>query len=151
MRSGRILTQTRPENAVRRCLIVDDSSLFLNSARDLLQCEGVEVLGVASNSADARQRTEELRPELVLVDIVLGTEWGFDLAEQLNSGSDPPAVIMISSHSEGDFEELIAASPAVGFLSKASLSSSAIDAVMRNDGKPMVAGRQFGSYPQSTR
>ena len=143
--AGQAVADAHPENGMLRCLIVDDSGPFLRSARDLLQREGVEVLGTASNSADALERTEKLCPELVLVDVVLGTEWGFDLAERLSAGSDPPAVIMISSHSEEDFEELIAASPAVGFLGKASLSSSTIKAMMHNDHEPMavpVVGRE---------
>jgi hypothetical protein len=36
------------------------------------------------------------------------------------------AVILISTHSEEDFADLIAASPAVGFLSKAALTAEAI-------------------------
>ena len=139
--AGQTLADAHSENGMLRCLIVDDSGPFLRSARDLLQREGVEILGVASNSADALERTEKLCPELVLVDVVLGTEWGFDLAEQLSKGRDPPAVIMMSSHSEEDFEELIAASPAIGFLGKASLSSSTIEAMMYNDHKLMAVGR----------
>lgn len=132
-------------SVVLRCLIVDDSALFLRSARELLEREGVAVVGVASNSAQALQRTEELRPDLVLVDIDLGAECGFDVAWQLNrsgrNDSAPPVIILISSHSEEDFEEFIIESPAVGFLSKALLSASAIQAMMRNGGEPMVTGR----------
>ncbi|HTJ38163.1 MAG TPA: response regulator [Dactylosporangium sp.] len=118
-----------------QCLIVDDSALFLRCARELLEREGVEVVGVASNCAQALQRTEELQPDLVLVDIDLGKECGFDLARQLDrTGGDkgpPPAVILISSHSGEDFEELVVTSPAIGFLSKAVLSAGAIRSLMQ--------------------
>jgi CheY-like chemotaxis protein len=57
-------------------LIVDDNPLFLEAARDLLEREGQHVVGVAATSAEALQRAEELRPEVVLVDIMLGSESG---------------------------------------------------------------------------
>jgi two-component system nitrate/nitrite response regulator NarL len=114
-----------------RCLIVDDSAPFLKAAQGLLEREGIDVVGVASTSSEAIRRTDELRPDLVLVDIDLGPDSGFDLVRHLDRnasdvGDGKPAIILISSHSEQDFEELIAASPAAGFLGKSSLSASAI-------------------------
>jgi PleD family two-component response regulator len=57
-------------------LIVDDSWLFLEAARGRLEREGLRVVGVAATSAEALRRAEELRPEVVLVDIMLGEERG---------------------------------------------------------------------------
>ena len=110
-----------------RVLIVDDNRLFLEAACRLLEREGMPVAGVAANSAEAVQRAEELRPEVVLIDIRLGGESGFDLARRL-AGQDQggPAVILISTHSEADFADLIAESPAMGFLPKPGLSAEAI-------------------------
>jgi two-component system, NarL family, nitrate/nitrite response regulator NarL len=111
-----------------RCLIVDDSAPFLKAARGLLEREGIGVVGLASSSAEALRRAEELQPDLVLVDIDLGPDSGFDLVRQLDrtSGDGKPTVILISSHGEEDFEELIADSPVAGFLGKSSLSARAI-------------------------
>jgi hypothetical protein len=70
----------------------------------------------------------ELRPEMILVDIILGGESGFDLARRL-SGHDRgggAAVILIPTYPEADFADLIAESPATGFLSKVELSAHAI-------------------------
>jgi DNA-binding NarL/FixJ family response regulator len=108
-------------------LIVDDNSLFLDAARGLLEREGMRVVGVASTSAEALRHAEELRPEVVLVDIMLGPESGFELARRLaESDSGGPAVILISTHSEADFADLIAESPSAGFLSKSELSADGI-------------------------
>ena len=63
-------------------LIVDDNWLFLEAARDRLEGEGLRV-GVAATSAEALRRAEELRPEVVLVDVMLGGESGFELARRL--------------------------------------------------------------------
>ena len=111
-----------------RCVIVDDSPRFLDAARGLLEREGVTVVGVASTGSDAVQRIRELRPDVTLLDIDLGTESGFEVARRLQRevGSGPSRVILISTHSEQDFADLIAASPVLGFLSKATLSASAV-------------------------
>ena len=66
-----------------RCLIVDDSDTFLRAASVLLEGEGVTVAGVASNSAEALRQARALRPDVILVDVGLGEESGFDLARQL--------------------------------------------------------------------
>jgi len=110
-----------------RCLIVDDNPLFLEGATDLLEREGLEVVGVASTSAEAIRLVRELRPDVILVDVFLGDEDGFELARKLGDASAPhPQVILISTHAEDDLAQLIAVSPAVGFVSKARVSAQAI-------------------------
>jgi len=110
-----------------RCLIVDDSANFRDAASSMLERAGIEVVGVASNGADALARLLELRPDVTLVDVDLGAESGFDLVVQLSEASTPaPRVILISTHSEQDFVDMIAASPAIGFLPKFALSPDAI-------------------------
>ena len=110
-----------------RCLIVDDNASFLHAASDLLEREGLAIAGVASNAADAVRLTRELDPDVVLLDIVLGEESGFDVARQLADGeADGPAVILVSTHAESDFADLIEAAPAAGFVPKSELSAKAI-------------------------
>ena len=109
-------------------LIVDDNRLFLEAARVLLERQGLCVVGVAASSVEALRRAGELRPEVVLVDITLGGESGFDLARRLagQSRRGAPTVILISTHAEADFADLIADSTAAGFVPKAELSADAI-------------------------
>ena len=111
-----------------RVLIVDDSDLFLEAARVLLEREGLTVAGVASTSAEARRQVQSLQPQVVLVDIALGKESGFDLVLSLveDGLGDEAAVILISTRSAEDFADLIAGSPAAGFLTKGELSARAI-------------------------
>jgi DNA-binding NarL/FixJ family response regulator len=110
------------------CLIVDDSAAFLEAARTLLEQEGVSVVGTASTGDDALRQARDLRPDVTLVDIDLGGDSGFGLAERLlaESGVDARGLILISTHAEDEFADLIAASPAAGFLSKSDLSAKAI-------------------------
>jgi CheY-like chemotaxis protein len=125
-----------------RCLLVDDSPRFLAAARGLLERQGVTVVGVAANGAEALRRAEELRPDVTLVDLDLGGESGLELVRRLHRQPAPAPVILISTHAEQDYAELIAASPAVGFLAKTALSATAIAEVLagRGDGGP-VGGR----------
>jgi CheY-like chemotaxis protein len=132
MRAGASTCDPEP---MLRCLIVDDSPRFLDAARGLLERQGITVVGVASNSAEALQRAQELRPDVTLLDIDLGGESGLELARRLHRqpGLVPP-VILISTHAEQDYAELIAASPAVGFLSKTALSAAAIRDLLAGHG-----------------
>jgi len=101
--------------------------LFLDAATELLAREGLEVVGTATTSADAIRRAEELRPDVTLVDIDLGYEDGFELAEALSDDvAADSSVILVSTHSEEEFGELIAASPALGFIAKTQISARAI-------------------------
>jgi len=109
-----------------RCLIVDDNSLFLEGAVDLLTREGLDVVGVASDSAAAIRLVTELRPDVTLVDVDLGDEDGFELAQRLHAISGASKVILVSTHAEEDLAQLIERSPALGFIAKARLSAQAI-------------------------
>jgi DNA-binding NarL/FixJ family response regulator len=108
------------------CLIVDDNPAFLDAATTLLEREGVSVLGVASNGAEALRLAHELRPDVVLVDISLGRESGFDVVRALAEADPRGRAILISTHAEADFADLIERAPAKGFLPKSELSASAI-------------------------
>jgi DNA-binding NarL/FixJ family response regulator len=106
------------------CVIVDDSPSVQIAARSLLEREGIDVVGVYGTSAETIAAVAALRPDVTLVDIDLGGESGFELVERLS----PAPTVLMSLHAEGDFAELIEASPALGFLPKARLSAAALRA-----------------------
>jgi two-component system, NarL family, nitrate/nitrite response regulator NarL len=114
-----------------RCVLVDDNQEFLAAAAQLLESQGVEVVGLASTSADALRLVETLRPDIALVDIELDVEDGIELAEELASTTPSTQVVLISSYERDDLSELIADSPAVGFVPKPMLSASALDSLLR--------------------
>ena len=119
-----------------RCLLVDDNEAFLETASVLLEREGVTVVGVASSIAEALRQARALRPDLILVDIGLGDESGFDLARLLaqdgqgGRGRGGAEVILISTGAEADYRELIDGSPAAGFLAKSELSVRGISRLL---------------------
>jgi DNA-binding NarL/FixJ family response regulator len=113
-----------------RCVIVDDDPGFLQAARALLEQEGVSVAGMAGSCAEAVARVEAVRPDVVLIDIQLGRESGFEAARQLAAEGQAAALIMISTHAEDDYADLIADSPAAGFVPKAELSADAVRQIL---------------------
>jgi CheY-like chemotaxis protein len=114
-----------------RALIVDDNTNFLATARRLLQREGIAVVGVASNGAEALRGKEHHDPDVILVDVDLGQENGFDVAERLHAatGGQRP-VVLISAYPKQDLEDLLESSSAIGFVSKSQLSAKAIIEVL---------------------
>jgi DNA-binding NarL/FixJ family response regulator len=83
---------------------------------------------VASSGEEGLRLARSLRPDVTLVDIDLGAEDGISVARQLAESDGRPAgkLILISTHSEDEFADLVAGSPVIGFISKSALSAEAI-------------------------
>jgi CheY-like chemotaxis protein len=113
------------------CLIVDDSAVYLDAARDHLERQGVTVVAVASTGDEALRMAAAHSPDLALVDVDLGDESGLDVARALATSSKPVPVILISAYSEADLRDFLETSHAVGFLSKSALSLEAIERLIR--------------------
>ena len=120
-----------------RVVIVDDNPEFLDSARRLLEHQGVRVVGVASTNADALRSVQELQPDVTLVDVNIGDESGFDLAEALarDRQCDNRSRHNDLYHAEPDLTDMLETSPAIGFVAKSALSASAITAALGRLGK----------------
>jgi CheY-like chemotaxis protein len=114
----------------RRCLIVDDNAGYLTEACDLLERQGMSIVGVASTAGRALAIAASDRPDVALVDVDLGPESGLDVARALALSDEPVPVILISAYAEKDLRELLDDSPAVGFLPKTVLSRAAIDGLL---------------------
>jgi DNA-binding NarL/FixJ family response regulator len=121
-----------------RCLIVDDDAPFLEASRAILEGPAITVVGLAQTAAEGLQCAERLTPDVILADIDLRGDSGFELARKLADGPGANSdVILISTHAEEDFVDLVAESPAIGFVAKAKLSASGIqELVRRRDGRP---------------
>jgi two-component system nitrate/nitrite response regulator NarL len=109
-----------------RCLIVDDNEAFLGSASRLLESQGLQVVGRTSSGNEAVRLAQTLQPDVALVDVQLGDEDGLEVACRLSASARSTPVVLISTHSQEELAELIAESPAVGFLPKTALSAAAI-------------------------
>ena len=111
-------------------LIVDDHAPFRASARTLLELDGFDVVGEAEDGAAAIELTRRLRPDLVLLDVVLPDTDGFAVAEQLAESASPPDVVLVSSRSSSDYGGRVARAPVRGFIAKDDLSGAALAEVL---------------------
>jgi two-component system nitrate/nitrite response regulator NarL len=117
-----------------RCLVVDDSEEFLIAVSQLLEVQGVAVVGRSSSSAEAIQLASALHPDVVLVDVELGEEDGVVLAIELATSHPGTAIILISVRDRAELAELTAASPVAGFLRKDAIGAVAISDLMSEPG-----------------
>jgi CheY-like chemotaxis protein len=126
-----------------RCLIVDDNVDYGLAARALLEADGIVVVGIATSSDGAVRHVEDLQTDVVLLDINLGEENGFDVARRfagLRHLAQTPSIIFISTVDGDQFAELVEASPAVGFIPKVDLSADAIHAMLADDDQSTASG-----------
>src|SRR5215467_14444498 len=79
---------------------------------------GIRVVGEAVDGESAITEAERLRPQLVLLDVQLPGLDGFEVAARLGQASDPPAVVLTSSHAASSFRRRLARSPARAFIPK---------------------------------
>ena len=128
-------------------MIVDDHAPFVAAARRILDGAELTVLGEAATGAEALERTDQLAPDVILLDIDLGGESGLDVARELarRAHGDVPLIVLISGHPEDDFADLIAEGPAVGFVAKSELSAAAIVELVGTRG----AGEMQDSHRES--
>jgi DNA-binding NarL/FixJ family response regulator len=105
-------------------LIVDDHASFRASARVLLEAEGFEVVGEAGDGETGVELARALRPELVLLDVVLPDRSGFDVAERLTGA--PSKIVLVSSREQSDYGQRVRRSGVLGFLAKDRLSGAAL-------------------------
>jgi DNA-binding NarL/FixJ family response regulator len=108
---------------MKRLLIVDDDSRFRSLARTLLD-DGAdfEVVGEAPDGHSGVAVSQELRPDVVLLDVHLPDSLGFDLVPKF----DGEVVLVSSRDDDGGYSRLAEEAGAAGFLSKHDFSSAAI-------------------------
>jgi DNA-binding NarL/FixJ family response regulator len=105
-------------------VLVDDDDDFRGVAWELFTGRGYVVLGEAACAAAAQPLVERVAPDLVVVDICLGGESGFDLASALTRAHPGLAVVLISANRELGDPDRVSASGARGFVAKSGLSKA---------------------------
>ena len=105
-------------------LIVDDYPPFRESARGLLEGGGFEVVGEAADGASALRVADEVRPDVVLLDVHLPDIDGFEVAVRLAERDPAPEVVLVSSRD--DYAPLVADSAARAFIRKDELSAETL-------------------------
>lgn len=110
-----------------RILLVDDSLEFLEAAVALMaDWPGIELIGCASSGSEALERLPELRPDLVLVDLMMPGLNGLETLRDLKSGRDAPFVIVMTLDANPVTRDAVVAQGADGFIGKTEFHARAL-------------------------
>jgi DNA-binding NarL/FixJ family response regulator len=128
-----------------RVLLIDDHQMFVESlARVLADDDRIEVVGVASNAAEARKLADEHRPRVALVDFMLPDQDGVELAAALKAHDPDLMAVMLTAST--DDRVLLGAIDAgcSGFLTKDRAVTEVVDAVLAAaDGEALISPAQL--------
>jgi DNA-binding NarL/FixJ family response regulator len=106
------------EGAAGRVLLVDDHDLFRTGLRNLLEEQGVQIVGEAGNGADAVRYVRELAPDVVVMDLNMPGMSGVEATRQITSIAPLTRVVVLTiSDQDGDVMDAILAG-ACGYLLK---------------------------------
>ena len=115
---------------VRSVLVIDDHAGFRDGARMLLEQGPFSVVGEAGDAASGLLAAKQLRPDVVLLDIVLPDSDGFAVVDALLDVPIPPVVVLMSTRDASDYGDRVAHSAAKGFIQKARLSVPGLDEIL---------------------
>lgn len=101
-----------------KVMIVDDSSIIRKIFSDNIEKMGYKVVGVAKDGREAIKLYEELRPDLVTMDITMPIMNGIDSLRAIKSKFNDAKVIMITSHGEERLVMEAISSGAKGYVLK---------------------------------
>ena len=124
-------------------LVVDDDAAVRDLVVRILRSWGYAVVGQAGSVAEALVSADDLRPDVVLVDIGLPDGDGFSLTRQLRARR-PVRVVLFSS--DADRANVAAAhrAGAIGFLPKDELSSPALQEMIGDSSTSGERGNSSG-------
>ncbi|MGB2953624.1 MAG: response regulator transcription factor [Gaiellaceae bacterium] len=101
-----------------RVLLVDDHDLFRTGLRNLLEEQGVEVIGEASEGSDALKFVRELQPDVVVMDLNMPGMNGVEATKKIATLAPLTRVVVLTiSDQDGDVMDAIFAG-ACGYLLK---------------------------------
>ena len=101
-----------------RVLIVDDHDGFINAAmRHFRRLDWLEVVGTAANGLEAIERSEALRPDVVLMDLAMPEMGGLQATRLIKAQDDPPYLVIASHFDDAEHREHAGADNFVSKLS----------------------------------
>jgi two-component system chemotaxis response regulator CheY len=80
-----------------RVLVADDASFMRQMIRDIIEPEGFEVVGEASDGVEVVERFKELHPDIVMMDIVMPKRSGIDAVKGIVAMDPTARVVMCSA------------------------------------------------------
>ena len=124
-----------------RVLVVDDYAPFRDFVRFFLQnLPELQVIAEVSDGMEAVQKAQELRPDLILLDIGLPTLNGIEAARRIRELSPTSKILFVSEHRSWDMAEAALRSGSGGYVVKSHAASDLLPAV-----ESILLGKQFVS------
>jgi len=118
MDSLRSVTDTpAPEPTARRVVIAEDEALIRMDLAEMLAEEGYDVVAAVEDGELAVARTDELRPDLVIMDVKMPRLDGIAAAQRIASQRIAP-VVMLTAFSQRDLVESARDAGAMAYLVK---------------------------------
>lgn len=105
------------ETPTRRVLIAEDEALIRLDLKEMLIEEGYDVVGEAGDGERAIELAEELRPDLVILDVKMPVLDGLAAAERI-AGARIAPVVILTAFSQRDLVERARAAGAMAYLVK---------------------------------
>ena len=113
-----------------RVLLVDDQSAILNGLAMFLQGSGeFEVCGTAGTADEAMQAIAATHPDVLILDMNLGTSDGVEVARDVRQQHPKLAILMLSMHGETTFAQPAIEAGANGYIMKSDASEDLTDAI----------------------
>ncbi len=104
-----------------KVLLVDDHEGFINAAlRHFRKVRWLQVIGTAANGLEAIERSEALRPDVVLMDLAMPEMGGLQAARLIKAQDDPPYIVIASHFDDAEHREHATRAGADNFVSKLS-------------------------------
>jgi DNA-binding NarL/FixJ family response regulator len=129
--------QVSPQPVKLRVILADDHALVRAGIRALLErIEGVEVLAEAGDGPQALKLIQELRPDVVLLDIAMPGLSGLEVLKRVAADYPDIRVIVLTVHENQEYAEHAIHAGALGFLPKSAASAElelALRTVARGD------------------
>jgi NarL family two-component system response regulator LiaR len=123
-----------------RVLIVDDHAIVRKGISALLSTEtDIEVLGEATNGAEGVEKAVALRPDVVLMDVVMPKMDGIEATRRITAMPDAPRVLVLTSFAADDQVFPAIKAGALGYLLKDSGPNELIRAIRQvHRGEPSL-------------
>jgi len=103
----------------QRILIVDDSGLMVRTLSSLISADpSLEIVGEASNGLDALEKVQELRPDLVIMDVRMPVMDGVEATRRIKAEFPGTIVIGLTSDDSDGVREMMLKAGATEFLDK---------------------------------
>jgi len=113
-----------------RVLIADDHALVRGGIRALVEkIEGVVVVGEAGKGSEALELVNELKPDLMLLDLTMPDGGGFEVLEHVKKDFPEMLVIVLTVHEAGEYAIRALREGAAGFLPKSAASTELEQAI----------------------